>query len=186
LSDATTYYKPGLVFFSKILGYQQIIDRDHTYHRYPDGTMEIAKPQKVADFIAPGVSGSFSRGGDHEEGVPDIIHDVAGGVFSLDEAAERLGWDADDKETAARVLLKLVADPRFQDFDLAPEPAPPTAPWKTYDDTHHSKIPALAEELDMVAEAIAYERFNKNRDGVVKALQEKLDASADTESLAAV
>ena len=186
MTEVEKFYRPGLVFYSKALGYQQIIDRDHTYHRYPDGTMEIIKSQKVADFAAPGASGSFSRGGDHEEGVPDIIHDVAGGVFSLDDAAERLGWDEDDMETAARVLLKLVNDPRFQDFELAPEPQPPSAPWKNYDSTHHFKIPGLAEELDVIAEAMAYERYAKNRDGVLKALQEKMDAQPDAESLAAV
>lgn len=185
MSDEKTFYRPGLVFYSKILGYQQIIDRDNQYHRYPDGTLEVTQPQKVADFAAPGVGGSFGHGGIHEEGRPDIIHDVAGGVFSLDDAAERLGWSDDDKETVARKMLTLAADPRFNDFELAPEPAAPTAPWANYDKTHHFKIPTLAEDLDVIVEALAYERSTKNRDGVVKALEEKQASSVDAESLAA-
>jgi hypothetical protein len=180
-----TFYRPGLVFYSKNLGYVQIIDRDHQYYRYPDGSMEIQKQAKTADFSAPGAGGSFSRGGEHEEGVPDIIHDVAGGVFSLDDAAERLGWTDEDKEIVARKMLTLVADPRFNDFELAPEPAPPSQPFPNYDKTHHAKIPTLAEDLDVIAEALAYERYTKNRDGVVKALEEKLADQANSESFAA-
>ena len=194
MPEEKTYYRPGLVFFSKNLGYQQIIDRDHTYHRYPDGTLEIVKQQKVADFMAPGVGGSFvpadvdEHGRPiarmHEEGVPPIFHDVAGGVFDLDTVAANKNWDEEDKETVARVLLKLVENPAFNDFELAPEPVAPGKPWPKYDDTHHFKIASMAEELGLVDEALAYERFTKNRDGVVKALVEK--QGADSESLAAV
>lgn len=195
MSEEKKWYRPGLVFYSKQLGYQQIIDRDHQYHRHADGSLEIVKTQKVADFSAQGIYGSFvpTAGTDsegnpvpvmHEEGRPDVIHNVAGGVWSLDDTAAALNWDDADKETAARVMLKLAEDPRFSDFELAPEPKAPEAPWGNYDDTHHFKIPNLAEELDVVEAALAYERYTKNREGVVKALEDKLNT--DVEELAAV
>ena len=178
------FYKPGLIFFSKNAGYQQIITRDHEYDRYPDGSMEIRKRQLVADFADSSAGGSFDTG-QIIDGQHIVKHNVQGGVFDLDETASRLGWTDEDRETAARVMLKLDANPAFHDFQLAPGPSAPEKPWAKYDDTHHFKIASLAEDLGLVGETLAYEVANKNRAGVVKALEEKL-ATADDESLAAV
>lgn len=49
-----------------------------------------------------------------------------------------------------------------------------SAPWGSYDKTHHNKIPLVAEDLGLVSEAIDYERATKNRTSVLIALSEKL------------
>lgn len=183
MNEQKTFYRPGLVFFSKHTGYQDILTRDHTYNVWPDGTREIARHQLVADFADHTVTGSTGTDFVSESGVPLVRHNSAGGVFDLDATAAALGWDDGEKETAARVMLNRVADPAFHDYDLAPGPMPVSAPWPTYDDTHHFKIPVLAEELGLVGEALAYERGTKNREGVVKALEEKI--GVPDESLAA-
>lgn len=61
----------------------------------------------------------------------------------------------------------------------------PAAPWHTYDSTHHSKIATIAEELRCVAEALAYERANKNRPSVVSALEERVGTTEPAQTQAA-
>jgi hypothetical protein len=52
-------------------------------------------------------------------------------------------------------------------------------PWPSYDDTHHNKIAALASELGLVAETLAYEQEReKPRPSVI----EQLEAALPTES----
>lgn len=55
----------------------------------------------------------------------------------------------------------------------------PVAPWANYDKlTNYLKIAALAAEIGVVGETLEYERANKNREGVIAALEDKLAASA--------
>ena|SRR5690242_12277583 len=51
-------------------------------------------------------------------------------------------------------------------------------PWPSYDTTHHNKIAALASELGLVSEALAYEQENKQRASVI----EQLEAAVPEES----
>jgi len=91
----------------------------------------------------------------------------------FDAYADAAGWTEEERETVARRMVTLDANPRFTDFWLYQAPVA-TAPWPTYDETHHFKIPGLAAELGLVVEALAYERSSKNRASIIEALEAKL------------
>ena len=100
------------------------------------------------------------------------------GVFDTEEWQTRYGLTDTDREQAEQMLLR---SPFYgEDFIKVETPVDLiTKPWASYDETHHFKIPGLAVDLGLVAEALAYEQANKNREGVVKALEDKLPVTED-------
>lgn len=94
--------------------------------------------------------------------------------------AERVGafdttehdWDDDTREIVEKWML---AKPNYgQDFvEVKPVERVIEKPWPSYNSTHHFKIPALAAELGLLDEALAYEQANKARQGVIEALEEQ-------------
>lgn len=100
------------------------------------------------------------------------------GVFNTEDWQERYGLTDDEREQAEQMLLR--SPFCGEDYIKVETPASLiTKPWASYDETHHFKIPGLAVELDLVAEALAYEQANKNREGVVKALEDKIPAETE-------
>ena len=100
------------------------------------------------------------------------------GVFDTEEFQTRYGLSDSDREEVEQILLRS----KFYGEDYIKVETPAsliTKPWASYDETHHFKIPGLAVDLDLVAEALAYEQANKNREGVVKALEDKLPAETE-------
>ena len=100
------------------------------------------------------------------------------GVFDSEEWQSRYGLTDSEREQVEQMLLRS----KFYGEDYIKVETPVsliTKPWASYDETHHFKIPGLAVDLDLVAEALAYEQANKNREGVVKALEDKLPAPED-------
>lgn len=94
------------------------------------------------------------------------------GVFDTETEALNRGWD---DETREKVEAWMLAKPNYgQDFVqmIAPKKVI-EKPWPSYNSTHHFKIPTLAAELGLIEEALAYEQANKNRSGVVEALEEQ-------------
>lgn len=196
MAEQQTYYRPGLIFLSNAAGYV-LHARDAKYHTYPGGERELDRPALVADF-AEGTTGGFNRL-IAEDGKPINLEiygvegysmagmsaDMRGGAFDLDAAAQRSGWTEEEREWVARKMLTMDANPQFNGFWLY-RPAVPSAPWPTYDETHHFKIPTLAQESGLVAEAIAYEAATKNREGVLKALAEKIGEAKVEEELTVV
>lgn len=91
------------------------------------------------------------------------------GVFDTTEC----GWDDDVREKVEQWML---AKPNYgRDFvECKPVVKEIAKPWPSYNSTHHFKIPTLAAELGLLEETIAYEKANKNRSGVVEALEEQL------------
>jgi len=52
------------------------------------------------------------------------------------------------------------------------EPKAPEPPWPTYDKLqNYLEIAKLADDLGLLVEAIAYERYTKRREGVLSALE---------------
>lgn len=100
------------------------------------------------------------------------------GVFDTELEQARQGWD---DATVAKVEAFMLAKPNYgQDFTKVEKVAGVASkPWPSYDETHHFKIPALAAELGLLEEALAYEQANKNRDSVVDGLVEKLGVPED-------
>lgn len=118
-------------------------------------------------------------------GREEIGADIAGGFFDSVEAQQREGWTDDEREMVERRLLSL--SETWSEAVQPYEEAPVAVPWPTYDAaTNYLEIASLAEKLGLLGEALAYERQNKNRDGVVKALEAKLaDKQADETLVAA-
>lgn len=168
------------LFYSPFAAYQVLVRSERKIYT-PDG-------MSIIDVIPP-LTAEFAR----HDGEFDYTDDtgmtrkgamIRGNFFDLDVAAEENGWSDEDKETVRKVLLR--------QCQISPEqirvhePPKAAAPWPTYDDTHHNKIPVLASELGLLNEAIAYERQNKNRESVVAALEEKKQAAVAVEELTAV
>ena len=108
------------------------------------------------------------------------LEPVAGriGVYDTAEEQERNGWDDATREKVEKFLLaKANLGVDFTQVEKIVGVA--SKPWPSYDETHHFKIPALAAELGLLDEALAYEQANKNRDSVISGLEEKLAIPAD-------
>ena len=101
--------------------------------------------------------------------------DIRGHYFDSAQQAEEKGWTQDEHD--------MVVESVDYQCKLTPEyvweikAAKAEKPWPKYDDAHHNAIPGLAEQLGLVAEALVYERQNKNRESVVKGLEDKLAAT---------
>lgn len=95
------------------------------------------------------------------------------GVFDTNEEQIRKGWTDAERELVEKVML---AKPNYgQDFvEMKPVEKVIEKPWPSYASTHHFKVATLAAELGLIEEALAYEKANKNRQGVVDALEEQL------------
>ena len=85
---------------------------------------------------------------------------------------EAQGWDDETREKVEKWML---AKPNFGSDFVQVKTAEQLIekPWPSYNSTHHFKIASLAAELGLVEEALAYERANKNRQGVIDALEEQ-------------
>lgn len=162
-----TYYKPGLVFLSKAANLQ-IPVLEPKRHLYPDGSFELLRKEVVAYFGDDSLSSSEFAGAD---GHP--VAEIRGGCFDLDQQAERFDWTEEEREAVARKLTRLADDQTFTYVTLYKRPVP-VAPWPTYDTAHHNQIPVLAEQLGLLSQALDYERATKNRDGVIRQLEERL------------
>jgi hypothetical protein len=112
------------------------------------------------------------------DGVTQEPLDLRIGCFDTIEEQSRQGWD---DETREKVDAFMLAKPNYgQDFTKVEKILVVSGkPWPSYDETHHFKIPALAAELGLLEEALAYEKDNKNRESVISGLDEKLSIPAD-------
>ena len=96
------------------------------------------------------------------------------GVWDSVEWQKKYGLTDAEREEAEQMILNY---PRNGIDYITVEETKRSAPWGTYDKTHHGRIAALADELGMVDQALDYERATKNRATVVSALEEKLAKS---------
>lgn len=168
------------MFRSKFAAYQVLV-RPQRQIWNVDGSV-------VIDTV-PALTAEFGQHGGEYDWVDDtgatrkgaIIH---GFFFDLDAAKEQNGWSDEDALLVQKVLLQQCKKTPGDVWVY--ETAKPNAPWPTYDTTHHNKIPVLAEELGLIDEAINYESANKNREGVIAALQERKSVLAAAAEMTAV
>jgi hypothetical protein len=158
--------KPSL-FRSRYAAYQLLVRSERKIWDATGSVIIDTVPALTAEFAKH--LGEFDW--EDDTGATRKGADIRGHFFDLDAAAEENGWSDTDKELVRSALLRMC--------QIAPgdvwvhEAARIPAPWPTYDTTHHNKIPALAEELGLLDEAIAYESQNKNRESVIGALDER-------------
>ena len=157
--------------------------RDELVQRHPvTGDIIEKTPPVVAEF---GQHLGEYKYVDPQTGMEEIGAEIRGNYFDTDAAAVQHGWDKDVKEMVERHLLhKCDEVPEFISLYSAPAA---TRPWPTYDQmANYLKIATLAADLGLIDETLAYERQNKNRDGVIAELEKrKTEATADDELVAA-
>jgi hypothetical protein len=177
-------YRPGLIFLSKHAGLTISLWPEQ-YHTYPDGQREMIRPpggaefdlglQSAPEFIPEDEDGNPVTtapvlGMENYHSMPNVWADLRGGAFDLDAAREYYDWTEEQRDMAARKLLKLALDPKIAYVTLY-EPVPPSPPWPTYDNLqNYLEIAKLADDLGFLEEAIAYEMYTKKRKGVLEAL----------------
>jgi len=112
------------------------------------------------------------------EGSTERYGQIIGNFYDLDADAEEKGWN-DEEYQIAKARLDALCE-TWPEAIWKLEPAVPEAPWATYDDMDAAKIAILAGELNLVGQALAYEKVTKARKTVVAAL-EKLVETAEVE-----
>lgn len=109
--------------------------------------------------------------------------ETRGHFFFLEEQAAQKGWTPEETELV-RIALDRQCKKTPTDVWLYTAPAP-AKPWPTYDEMHEAQIAVFAEQLGLIAEAIAYEKHNLKRKDVLKSLSEAQDKAAGLEELTA-
>jgi len=197
--DERYAYRPGLIFLSKHAGLMLSLWSEK-YHVYPDGSREMTEPAGFAEFDL-GLQTNTEFIPEDEEGNPvttapvlgmenytsmaNIWADIRGGAFDLDAAADHYGWTQEQKDIAARKMLRLALDPKIAYLTLY-EPKPPTPPWPTYDSLqNYLEIAKLADDLGLLDEALFYEMYTKKRKGVLEALHARKHDREAEEALTA-
>lgn len=173
------HYRPGLIFKAgeRSFGHQEFCRSEKKVYAV-DGTVIDVIPALVAEFAAVGPEYDYVR----PDGETDKAATRWGGFFDLDEQAAVKGWGDEEKEIVARHMLRQV-ERRTPDFSLYSKPKL-DPPWPTYDEMDAEGVVSLAEAAGHVGEALAYEKENQARSGVIKPLEailEKLAEEAKTE-----
>jgi hypothetical protein len=168
-----------LIFKSKFSGFRVKV-RSESRQIHGATGVEIGKtPSLVAEFGQFGPEFEFTA----PDGSIETGANIVGHYFDTDEATERLNWSPEEKEAVEKVLLMWCG--KWPESVWLHSEAPAAKPWPTYDEAHHKSIPGLAEQLGLVAEALAYEQQNKKRTEVVEKLSELLNAPAVEDALTA-
>jgi len=160
----------GKVYYSPFSAYQFIVRPRRDIFTGGVKTDEIR--ELVAEFAI--------HGGEYEYENPDGFTDRAaiinGHYFDLDTQAEQKGWTDEEKALVEKRLDRACVDfPR--EIRLHTKP-PAEKPWPTYDDTHHLQVARIAEATGTLDQALAYEKENANRKGVVKMLEQAVAEAA--------
>ncbi len=130
---------------------------------------------------------------DPDTGTMETGAEIRGGFFDTVSAQEKNGWTDEEREMVERRLIQLATNPpdgkQFGGecwVELHSE-APVAAPWPAYDKaTNYLEIAKTAEITGTLAAALAYEKQNKKRDGVIAELEKRIaDQTADDTLVAA-
>jgi len=124
---------------------------------------------------------SFNGLGQLEDEATTITPDHRIGRFDTEEAAEREGWDVDERVLVEQTLMQYCLT--SLDVMLVAEATVPP-PWPNYDiyaGGTKALVRKLIDEGYQLEDVLAYERTHQQRDDVILALEELL---ADPEALA--
>lgn len=157
----------GKVYGSKASAYQILVRPRKDVWNHDGSVLIDTRPALTAEFAYHGGEFTFHN---PLTGSQDIGADIRGHFFDSAEQAREKGWSQEEHDmVVAAVDRKCQSEPEYVwEVTLAKV----AAPWPTYDKTHHNQIPVLAEQLGLVAEALAYEQQEKARPAVVEKLSE--------------
>lgn len=167
-----------LVFKSKFAAFRVHV-RPELIKYHPVTGVEIGKQKAlVAEF---GTLGEEYTAEDPMTGRTEKWADISGHYWDSKIAQEQNSWTDEERETAETVVNNWCSRwPEAVQLWSAPKAE---KPWPKYDETHHNQIPTLAETLGLVAESLAYEQENKNRESVITKLSELLSVAPSEDSL---
>lgn len=167
----------GKRYGTKASAFQAIIQGQDPIRHHVSGDVIDFKTEIVAEAAIHGREVEVKGPG----GEVLKVADINGHFIDTGMQAEEKGWTAEEQRRVEERLdfeCKRMPDQIWHIEDVAL-----TAPWPTYDSTHHKQIPSVAQTVGMVSEALAYELENKNRGEVVERLRELLaEASAEVEA----
>ena len=120
-----------------------------------------------------------------EDGTISTHAAISGGVYDLDQETAEHGWTEEEQQMIVRRLEELEQQPWSGVVRVQAIAAP--APWPKYDETEETDVIGVAELVGAdLGAVLAYERENKNRAKLVKALNEHLSqAQIESELTAA-
>ncbi len=163
----------GKRFGSKASAFQVVVQGQDPIRHPSTGDIIGHKKELVAEFAmhgkeidVPGPDGSIIKAAD--------IH---GHFFDSAMQAEEKGWTDEERERVEEAVLYHCKRQPGQVWLIEEQKL--AQPWPTYDETHHKSIPQVAQTVGMVAEALAYEKQNKDRAEVVQRLSELLAVDAE-------
>lgn len=163
-----------MIFYSKFASLQILVRPQlRKAIETPVGPVVEEIPAISVEF---GTHGEEYRYVDPVTGNEDVAGDIRGHYLDLDAEAERQGWSEEEKELVKNSLLKICQ--QWPEAIRVYEPPKPEPPWRTYDEAPPERVAALAEELGLVHEAIAYEQATKARARVLKDLDKAAERLA--------
>jgi len=99
---------------------------------------------------------------------------IYGHYFDSEAAQEKLGWTDEERESVEYAIEKIAMEQPYLVRKVEYEiPASPM-PWPTYDAMNAKEVVQFAQGTGLVAEAMSYERENKNRVTLLAELEELL------------
>jgi hypothetical protein len=105
----------------------------------------------------------------------ETVADIQTGVYDTEVAAANEGWTNEEREIVENSLTAAAEKTPLFLRKLNPVHVPAEAPWQTYDQTETAKVVELSVTLNLVPEALRYERENAKRESVLAGLEAKLD-----------
>lgn len=163
--------KNGKLFQSKPAAFQVIVQGKEPIRWNGAGNPVEFKKELVAEFAT---FGDESRVTDPASQNSVVVADIRGHFFDSAAQGDDKEWTQDEHDmVVAAVEKQCRLTPEY--VWLVEERKVP-APWPTFDDVPAGKLATLAESLGLAAEALAYEKQNKNRKQVVNDLEAILAA----------
>lgn len=130
--------------------------------------------QDDIDFGLAHFQGQFKGVALEEDKVTPEAPDWRISVYDTEAEAANHGWDEETREKVEQYVSNHKAY-GISFVKIEPVVKEITKPWPSYNNTHHFKVAALAEELGLLEEALAYEQANRARESVIAALEEKIE-----------
>lgn len=174
--DGVEYTLPspnGLVFQSVAAAYQLCVRSELPI--YDHGILIRKEKELTAEF------GDMSAPPIHNDDTGEDYFQIRGHFIDTLEQGKKKGWTDEER---ALVEKKLLVYQNPADHWLHTKP-PVGKPWPKYDEAPAASVAALADQLGLIAEALLYEKENKNRKTVIEALR-ALQVPDAPEELAAV
>lgn len=176
--------KNGKVYGSKAAAYQVLVQGAEPIKFNVLGEPIERLKELVAEFAYHGGEFTFENA---LTGNTDRGADIRGFFFDSAQQAEAKGWTQAEHDFVIEKLDRQCKMTPEYVWEITAKKA--AKPWPTYDEVHHNAVAGLAEQLGLLSEALTYEKQNKARESVVKALSEKLaeaQAAAEDGEIVAV